>query len=98
MSRGIAQTLRERLVIAPIRFYQRHISAGRKPCCRFIPSCSRYAIDAVNRFGVFKGLLMAAARILRCNPLCRGGYDPVPERFSLRPFAALHQKRSNNLD
>lgn len=83
--------LREKLVIGPILLYQRHISRGTSPKCRFIPSCSRYAITAIRRFGAVRGILMAGCRILRCNPLCKGGYDPVPVGFSLRPFAALRE-------
>ena len=81
-----------RLAIAPILFYQRHISPLKPSCCRFIPNCSRYAITAICRFGPLRGGLMALCRILRCNPLCKGGYDPVPEHFSLRPFAAAREQ------
>lgn len=83
--------LREKLVISPILFYQRYISPAYPSTCRFIPCCSRYAITAVRRFGALRGVLMAACRLLRCNPLGKGGYDPVPQRFSLRPFAALRE-------
>lgn len=69
----------KRLALAAIRFYQRRISPGRMPVCRFQPTCSTYAYDAVETYGVARGLLMAAWRILRCNPLNDGGYDPVPE-------------------
>ena len=67
-----------------IRFYQKHISAKTTPCCRFDPTCSAYALQAIRRFGFFKGSAMAAWRILRCNPFCRGGYDPVPEKKEKR--------------
>ncbi len=63
-----------------IKFYQKNISPRKKPCCRFIPTCSQYAYEAVSIHGAFKGSFMALWRILRCNPLCRGGYDPVPEK------------------
>jgi len=66
-----------RLIIALIRGYQRLISPLIGPCCRFVPSCSEYAIDAVRMKGCLVGLLLAAWRILRCNPFCKGGYDPV---------------------
>jgi putative membrane protein insertion efficiency factor len=68
-------------LIALIRFYQKHISARTSPVCRFSPTCSAYAIEAIGRFGVVLGTGLALWRILRCNPLCHGGYDPVPERF-----------------
>lgn len=88
---AMADFLREKLVIGPILFYQRHISPNWPSKCRFIPCCSRYAITAIRRFGPLRGILMGGCRILRCNPLCRGGYDPVPRHFSLRPFAALKE-------
>ena len=62
-----------------IRFYQRCISVHTPPTCRFQPTCSQYAITAIERFGALKGGWLAFKRILRCNPFCRGGYDPVPE-------------------
>lgn len=62
-----------------IRFYQRHISVHTPPACRFQPTCSQYAYTAIERFGVLKGGWLAIRRLLRCNPFCRGGYDPVPE-------------------
>lgn len=68
----------KRLFIAPIRFYQRVLSPLKPmPTCRFLPSCSAYAIEAVEKRGVVVGGLKAVWRLLRCNPLCRGGYDPV---------------------
>ena len=78
--------LPSRLVIGMIRFYQRHLSRLKgRPCCRFYPTCSRYTLEAVERFGVLRGLWLGGFRILRCNPLFRGGIDPVPERFTLFP-------------
>ena len=62
-----------------IRFYQRKISVHTPPACRFQPTCSQYAYTAIERFGVLKGGWLSIKRILRCNPFCRGGYDPVPE-------------------
>lgn len=49
----------------------------KKPCCRFYPTCSAYAIEAIEKKGVIRGSVMAIWRILRCNPFCKGGYDPV---------------------
>ncbi|MBQ1961798.1 MAG: membrane protein insertion efficiency factor YidD [Clostridia bacterium] len=69
-----------KLLIAAIRFYQKNISPAKLPCCRFTPSCSAYAIEAIRIHGCLKGTVLAFWRILRCNPLCRGGYDPVPEK------------------
>jgi len=68
------------MLLALIRFYRRHISPRRPPSCRFMPTCSVYAIQAIERFGAFKGTGLAVWRILRCNPLCKPGYDPVPEK------------------
>jgi putative membrane protein insertion efficiency factor len=70
----------KRLALAAIRFYQRRISAGAPPACRFQPTCSQYAYDAIETYGLVRGALMAIWRILRCNPLNDGGFDPVPER------------------
>ena len=69
----------KRLLLALIRGYRTYISPSRPPCCRFIPTCSAYAVTAINRYGALKGGLMAVWRILRCNPFSKGGYDPVPE-------------------
>ena len=63
-----------------IRFYRRFLSPLRPPCCRFIPTCSAYALEAVEKYGALKGGFLALRRILRCNPWSRGGYDPVPEK------------------
>ena len=66
------------IVLAPVRLYQRFLSPlKRVPSCRYLPTCSQYAIEAVEKRGVVRGLFMAAWRLLRCNPLFRGGYDPV---------------------
>lgn len=69
----------KRLVLAAIRFYQRQISPGSGAACRFQPTCSHYAHDAIESNGAIRGGAMAVWRILRCNPLNDGGYDPVPE-------------------
>ena len=61
-----------------IRFYRRNISPLRAPCCRFIPTCSEYAMEAVEKYGALKGGWLALRRLLRCHPFHKGGYDPVP--------------------
>ena len=71
-----------------IRFYQRHISAHMPAQCRYYPTCSAYAIDAIEYYGIVRGGLMALWRILRCNPLSRGGYDPVPLPRGFREASA----------
>ena len=68
----------KKFLLAAIRFYRRNISPLRKPCCRFIPTCSEYALEAVEKYGPWKGSWLALKRLLRCHPFCRGGYDPVP--------------------
>ncbi|HVV83992.1 MAG TPA: membrane protein insertion efficiency factor YidD [Kofleriaceae bacterium] len=68
----------KRLVAAPVRFYRRYLSGlKRAPTCRFVPTCSEYALEAIEKRGALVGTLKALWRILRCNPLFRGGYDPV---------------------
>ncbi len=62
-----------------VRWYQKAISPYKVSCCRFTPTCSSYAIQAFTKHGAFKGLFLTVWRILRCNPFCKGGYDPVPE-------------------
>ena len=68
----------KRALLALIRFYRREISPLRPPCCRYIPTCSQYALEAVEKYGALKGGYLALRRILRCNPFHKGGYDPVP--------------------
>lgn len=69
----------KRAMMAAVRWYQRNISAYTKPCCRFYPTCSNYALQAIEKHGAWKGGWLALFRILRCNPLFRGGVDLVPE-------------------
>lgn len=69
----------KRLALAAIRLYQRSISPAKGPTCRFEPSCSHYGYESIERHGVVKGGWLTLRRILRCHPLSRGGYDPVPE-------------------
>ncbi len=66
------------VLILPIRFYRKFISPLTPPTCRFTPTCSQYAIEAIRKHGPFKGLALAVWRILRCNPWGGSGYDPVP--------------------
>ena len=67
------------VLIALIRFYQRYISPHRAPCCRFRPTCSAYALQAIEKYGALKGTYLAIRRILRCHPFYKGNlYDPVP--------------------
>jgi uncharacterized protein len=74
----------KRLLLSPIAAYQRWLSPSLPRRCRYEPTCSDYAAHSIRRFGVLRGLLLACWRLLRCNPLSHGGFDPVPERFTLR--------------
>jgi len=65
-------------VLAILRFYKKRISPALPPACRFVPSCSEYAMTAIERFGVCRGGILALWRLMRCNPLFKGGLDPVP--------------------
>ena len=69
------------VLLVPIDLYRKHLSKRKgAPCCRYFPSCSNYAYRAINEWGSVIGVLFAAVRLLRCNPLFKGGYDPVPRR------------------
>ena len=72
------KNLAKRLMLWLIRFYKAAISPCHRPCCRYIPTCSEYAYQAIEKYGALKGGYLALRRILRCNPLHKGGYDPVP--------------------
>ena len=69
----------KKILLGFIRFYQNYISAMKGGAtCKYFPTCSQYAVEAIEKYGVLKGGLLAAWRILRCNPFLKGGYDPVP--------------------
>ncbi|HEY7785348.1 MAG TPA: membrane protein insertion efficiency factor YidD [Pyrinomonadaceae bacterium] len=65
------------VLISVLRFYKLAISPLLPPSCRFVPTCSEYAMEALNRYGVLRGSSLAVRRILRCHPFSQGGYDPV---------------------
>ncbi len=69
-----------RVAVAPIRAYQRLISPMVGPRCKYHPSCSEYAVQAITRFGILRGLVLAGWRLLRCNPWSHGGLDPVDDQ------------------
>ncbi len=71
-------SLPKRLLLWMIRFYRANLSALHPGCCRFTPTCSQYALEAVEKYGALKGGWLAVRRILRCHPFHAGGYDPVP--------------------
>ena len=68
----------KKILLFLIRFYQRRISSLFPPCCRFYPTCSAYAAQAIEKYGAAKGGWLAFRRIIRCHPFNDGGYDPVP--------------------
>jgi uncharacterized protein len=80
-------TFARRIVVAPIVVYRRVISPLLPPRCKYHPSCSEYAIQAIEEFGILRGLVLAAWRLLRCNPFSHGGFDPVQAQrvFTSRP-------------
>lgn len=67
----------KKILISIIKFYRKYISPLKKNCCRFYPTCSQYAIEAIQKYGALKGSYMSIIRILKCNPFNKGGYDPV---------------------
>ena len=75
------------LVVLPIRIYQRLLSPLLGQRCRYYPSCSEYAAQAIQRFGILRGLVLAGWRLLRCNPLSNGGFDPVEDQRLFKPRA-----------
>jgi uncharacterized protein len=79
-----------RPAIAVIRGYQRWISPLIGPRCKYYPSCSEYAVQAIGRYGILRGSALAAWRVLRCNPFSHGGYDPVSEQTLFRRHAHIH--------
>jgi hypothetical protein len=82
-----------RLILSLLRVYKRWLSPLLGARCRFHPTCSDYARIAVARFGAWRGCLLVAWRLLRCQPLCEGGDDPVPERFQFRSCRGQEHSR-----
>jgi putative membrane protein insertion efficiency factor len=74
----------KRALLLLIGAYQRWVSPALPRRCRYEPTCSAYTAEAVRRFGAVRGFLLGGWRLLRCNPFSHGGFDPVPERFTLR--------------
>lgn len=77
------------ILIKLIQFYRKHISPQLPDMCRYYPTCSQYAIEALEIHGAFKGSLLTVARLLRCNILFPGGYDPVPPKRDKNPTGGL---------
>jgi hypothetical protein len=87
---GLARAVRK-LAIAPIVLYQRLISPALPRHCKYEPTCSRYAVQAVEEYGILRGLVLAMWRLLRCNPWSHGGYDPIEAQrlFYMDPHRGL---------
>ena len=78
------------LATAPIRLYQRVISPALPKRCKYHPTCSSYALQAIRRYGILRGLVLAGWRLARCNPWSHGGHDPVEAQRLFRPRPAPH--------
>jgi uncharacterized protein len=81
-------TVLRRIAILPIRGYQLLLSPMVGQRCKYYPSCSEYAAQAIQRYGILRGLVLAGWRLLRCNPWSQGGFDPVEEQRVFKPRAA----------
>ncbi len=75
------------IAVAPIKLYQLLISPALGSRCKYYPSCSQYAVQAIRRFGILRGLILAGWRLLRCNPWSHGGFDPVEEQRLFKPHS-----------
>lgn len=81
-----------------MKVYKNGISPYLPKACRFTPTCSEYAMEALEKHGAIKGTMLASYRLLRCNPFCRGGYDPVPDKFTFKRQDYLCQGVENGLN
>ncbi len=88
-------SLGARLVTGPIRAYQRSISPLLPRRCKYHPTCSAYALQAIDRHGILRGAVLAGWRLLRCNPFSHGGYDPVSAQTLFRPSPRLPSSHSS---
>ena len=90
------QQFAQLVVLQLLRLYKRAVSPLLLPACRYVPSCSEYAMEAVERYGVLRGGGMALKRLLRCHPFVRGGYDPVEKIHTWnRETATMGNRHSN---
>ena len=85
-----------RIFVAPITLYRRFISPLIAPRCRYYPTCSAYAVDAIRSYGVLRGLVLAGWRLLRCNPLSEGGFDPVEQQTLFHARARTSHSHSHS--
>lgn len=80
------------IILGLIEGYRRFVSPLLTASCRYIPTCSQYALEAVKRFGARRGFVLAVRRLLRCNPFALGGYDPVPDEYPTRKKKTYERK------
>lgn len=73
----------KKILLRLVKFYKKRISPLKAPCCKYYPTCSAYALEAIEKHGALKGTILSVWRILRCNPWSMGGVDNVPDKFSL---------------
>ena len=89
-------SLATRIVLAPVRLYQRVISPALPRRCKYHPTCSAYAVQAIQRYGILRGSVLAGWRLLRCNPFSLGGYDPVSAQRLFRSAPRAHSPASDH--
>jgi uncharacterized protein len=87
-----------RFFISAIQTYRHMVSPLRPPTCRFMPTCSQYAVEALTEYGVFRGGWLAIVRLGKCGPWHRGGWDPIPERATDHPRHLGHYSQSHDTD
>jgi putative membrane protein insertion efficiency factor len=85
-----------RVALLPIRLYQRVISPALPRRCKYHPTCSDYAVQAIRRYGILRGAVLAGWRLLRCNPFSHGGYDPVSAQTLFRSSARPAERRASD--
>ena len=85
----------KKLLILLIKFYRKYISPLKSTKCPYFPTCSEYGLEAVEKYGAFKGGLLALWRIIRCNPFSKGGYDPVPEKINIGNFSCKFRRKNH---
>ena len=82
----------KKFLLLLVKFYRKHISPKKAPCCKYHPTCSTYALDALEKHGALKGTILTVWRVLRCNPWSLGGIDYVPDKFSLYTLSKRYGK------
>ena len=88
----------KKVLIFFLKVYKGGISPYLPRACRFTPTCSEYAVEALNKHGLIKGSLLASYRVLRCNPFCKGGYDPVPDKFTFKRQNYIDENDTTEVD